>query len=57
MKRCTRCGLLETHETISFDMEGVCNICRQHEYKQNEIDWLANKKELDSFVLMAYFIH
>ena len=50
MKRCTRCGLPETHETISFDMEGVCNICRQHEYKQNEIDWVANKKVLDSLI-------
>jgi len=30
MKRCTRCVLPETHETIVFDEEGVCNICRLH---------------------------
>lgn len=26
MKRCTRCGLPETYETIEFDEFGVCNI-------------------------------
>lgn len=50
MKRCTRCGLPETHETISFDAEGVCNICRQHEFKQDKIDWTANKRALDALV-------
>lgn len=50
MKRCTRCGLPETHETIAFDAEGVCNICRQHEYKQDKIDWSANKRALDALV-------
>lgn len=50
MKRCTNCGLPETHETIAFDAHGVCNICRQHEYKQEKIDWTANKKALDSLI-------
>ena len=50
MKRCTRCGLPETHETISFDAESVCNICRQHEFKQQKIDWAANKKALDILI-------
>jgi N-acetyl sugar amidotransferase len=50
MKRCTRCGLPETHETIWFDAEGVCNICRQHEFKQQKIDWIANKKALDALI-------
>jgi N-acetyl sugar amidotransferase len=50
MKRCTKCGLPETHETISFDAAGVCNICRQHEFKQDRIDWTANKKALDALV-------
>lgn len=50
MKRCTRCGLPETHETISFDLEGVCNICRQHQFKQEQIDWGANKKALDALI-------
>ena len=50
MKRCTRCGLPETHETISFDAQGVCNICRQHDFKASSIDWAANKKALDALV-------
>jgi len=50
MKRCTKCGLPETHETISFDAAGVCNICRQHEFKQDRIDWTANKKALDALI-------
>jgi N-acetyl sugar amidotransferase len=40
----------ETWETIIFDEEGVCNICRQHEYKQTQIDWGVKKKELDELI-------
>lgn len=50
MKRCTQCGLPETHETIAFDEQGVCNICRQHEFKKDKIDWTANKKALDALI-------
>lgn len=49
MKRCSRCGLPETHETISFDAEGVCNICGQH-HQKSKIDWAANKKVLDGLI-------
>lgn len=47
--RCTRCLTPETHETIVFDEEGVCNICRQQESK-HAIDWTGKKKELDELV-------
>ena len=50
MIRCTKCGLPETHETISFDDAGVCNICRQHLVKHEKIDWQANKAALDALV-------
>lgn len=46
MKRCTKCMLPETHETIIFDEQGVCNICRQHEYKKEKIDWQQKEKQL-----------
>ena len=42
MKRCSKCLLPETHETIEFNKEGECNICVQHEFKNTDIDW--NKK-------------
>lgn len=51
LRRCTRCALPETHETIVFDGEGVCNICRSHEHKKEKIDWAARKKELRELVL------
>jgi len=50
MKRCRRCGLPETYETIEYDSYGVCNICLQHEYKKDKIDWSERKRMLDSLV-------
>ncbi|HLJ93358.1 MAG TPA: N-acetyl sugar amidotransferase [Gemmataceae bacterium] len=50
LRRCTRCLLPETHETIVFDSEGVCNICRGQEIKQAQLDWQAKKKELDGLI-------
>ena len=48
--RCVRCGLPETYETIEFDDRGVCNVCRQKEYKDERIDWTARKRQLDQLV-------
>ncbi len=45
LKRCTRCLLPETQETIIFDAEGICNVCRQHEYKKTSINWEEREKE------------
>jgi len=50
LRRCTRCVLPETHETIVFDGAGVCNVCHQQEFKQTQVDWTAKKKELDALV-------
>jgi len=50
LKRCTRCLLPETYETIEFDAEGVCNLCRGAEYKQNVVDWDERKKLLDRLI-------
>lgn len=45
MKKCIKCLTPETHETLTFDKEGVCSICRQAEYKKNKIDWKKRKEE------------
>jgi len=37
----------ETAESLTFDDEGVCSVCRQIEYKQTEVDWEARQRELD----------
>lgn len=50
LKRCTKCLLPETHETIIFDQEGVCNICRQNEFKKDKIDWISKKEELNDLI-------
>ena len=50
LKRCTKCILPETHETIMFDEKGACNVCIQQEYKQDVIDWDKGKNDLDQLV-------
>lgn len=50
LKRCLKCLLPETHETIIFDEKGVCNICRQNEYKKDQIDWEERKVELGKLI-------
>ena len=49
MIRCTKCNLPETHETIEFDAEGVCNICNNQNVRDG-IDWIKQKKLLDELV-------
>lgn len=46
MKICSRCMIPETHETIMYDAQGVCNVCRQQEVKQEKVDWAARGREL-----------
>ena len=50
MKRCTRCGFPETYETIEFDEFGVCNLCRQHEFKKKNVDWPHRKRLLNELI-------
>ena len=44
-RRCARCLLLETHDTIVFDAEGVCNVCRNAEHRREKVDWAARERE------------
>jgi N-acetyl sugar amidotransferase len=44
-RRCARCLLLETHDTVVFDAEGVCNVCRNIEHKRERVDWAAREVE------------
>lgn len=50
LKKCIRCGLPETYETIEFDKNGLCNVCKSAKYKQEKIDWVKRKKLLDQLV-------
>lgn len=48
--RCVRCGFPETYETIEFDADGICNICRQREFRDEQIDWAGRKTQLDALI-------
>lgn len=50
MRYCTKCILPDTHETIAFDENGVCNICRNAEKKHKTINWTERKRMLDEIV-------
>ena len=50
MKYCSRCVMPETHETMVFDEEGVCNVCRQHEYKHDKVDWKKKEEDLTELI-------
>ncbi len=50
MKKCTRCLVPETVDTISFDDEGVCSVCRQVEFKDGKIDWDDRADQLDTLI-------
>lgn len=40
----------ETAESLSFDNEGQCSVCHQIDFKKENIDWEARRKELDKLV-------
>ena len=42
LKKCTKCDLPETYETIEYNEKNVCNICAGASYKNEKI-WLTYK--------------
>ncbi|MBT8534585.1 N-acetyl sugar amidotransferase [Polynucleobacter paneuropaeus] len=50
LRKCVKCGLPETYETIEYDDMGVCNICTQQVFKKDKIDWSARKKMFDELI-------
>jgi len=40
----------ETHETITYDENGVCNVCLGQDLKKTAIDWTARKGDFDKLV-------
>jgi len=48
--RCTKCMIPETHETIAFNADGVCNVCQQHQYKKEKIDWDQREQDLHKII-------
>lgn len=50
LKQCTACLLPETYETIEYDPQGVCNVCRSREHRDGAIDWADRKTQLDRLI-------
>ena len=50
MRYCKKCVLPESHETIQFNEDGICNICIQASVKHNEIDWQEREKILEDIL-------
>lgn len=46
LERCSRCTLPITWETVYFDEDGVCNICKNWDTKQKTINWEEREKQL-----------
>ncbi len=45
LERCSRCILPITWETVYYDDDGVCNVCKNWDIKQKEINWEVKEKE------------
>ena len=52
MKKCIKCSLPETYiETLEFaESQDTCNMCIQHEFRTDSIDWGSRKKRLDKII-------
>ena len=53
VERCTLCTLPITWETLYFDDQGVCNICRNWEEKYQQIDWIKRREALGDICAKA----
>ena len=53
MKRCVRCILPESYPNISFDSDGVCNVCHSFEQRWGKYNWDKKREEFESIVANA----
>lgn len=51
--RCKKCVQLNTRPGVTFDEQGVCNVCRYYETKDDGIDWNARRKEFEEIAEWA----
>ena len=50
LRKCSKCNLPETYETIEYDDNDLCNLCKDADYKNTKIDWSERKKLLDTLI-------
>jgi len=49
LQKCTICLLPQTHETITFNKEGICSVCGNLE-KKLRVSWESRRVELDTLI-------
>ena len=50
LRRCKKCLIPETEQTVTFDENGVCNMCQRAEERDETIDWDARRSELEGIL-------
>lgn len=50
LKTCSKCLLPETQETITYDENGVCSVCRQSMFKKEQVDWKKKEEDLRTLI-------
>jgi N-acetyl sugar amidotransferase len=50
MKSCAKCLVLETAEATTFDDTGTCSVCRQIEFKEERVDWVDRRQQLEALI-------
>ncbi|MDJ0893596.1 MAG: N-acetyl sugar amidotransferase [Alphaproteobacteria bacterium] len=50
VRRCKKCLTPETEQTVTFDDDGICNMCQVADERDHAIDWDARRKELDEII-------
>lgn len=53
MRYCARCVIPDTRPNVVLDDEGVCNACRTHSERREEIDWEARAEAFREVVRRA----
>ena len=49
LKRCTKCVIPETQDAVTYDLEGVCSVCKNIEHK-HKIDWNQRRKDFETLI-------
>lgn len=50
IRRCAKCLIPETEQTVTFDEHGVCNMCSSAHNRDTAIDWPARRKEFEEII-------
>ena len=50
MKTCSKCVMPETAESLKFDDEGCCSVCKQIDQQKHKVDWEERATEFEKIL-------